>query len=146
MFGLFGFDRYPVTKEGGIYILMKNGTGQLQKKGTMVSTSKTTDNEFVLQSVEYDAIGALYTDIPSGEIGKVVISGYADVLLKDNTAAVHGNWVKCADTDGRADASNAAPPGGGFVNADEHFKEIGHCLQSVTPGINKLCGVILHFN
>lgn len=50
-----------------------------------------------------------------------------------------------SDVDGRANCT-IANPGPGLPAADTHFKEIGHCLQSVAGGTDKLARVTLHFN
>jgi hypothetical protein len=73
----------------------------------------------------------------------VVVSGIADVLLQDSTASTRGYWVRTSTTTaGRADATNADPPG--LVVA--HMSEIGHCLQSQIAGTNVLARCVLHFN
>jgi len=94
-----------------------------------------------------DAIGAVYeAGVPDGSLCWVTFSGKAYVLLADGTASTAGYWVKSHATDGRADASFALPTGGSFVGIDDHFKEIGHCLETKTAGTNVLCKVMLHFN
>jgi hypothetical protein len=77
----------------------------------------------------------------------VAISGIADVLIEDGTAATRGNWVYTSDAQaGRANATLANPPGGGIPELDTHMREIGHCLQTVTAGNDKLARCLLHFN
>lgn len=131
------------TPEGGIAILLVNKTGVASVKGTVVSASTTTDYAFKIQTDEYDSIGVVYdAGIADGQLCRVVVSGIADVLLKDTTAATHGQWLAAADTDGRALAAAVpAPPA-----TDTHFKEIGHVLQSVNAGVGVLCRAVLHFN
>lgn len=139
-------DATVLTPEGGHLVYMKNGTGSASVKGTLVSPSTTEDFAFVLQANEYDTIGVVYTGgIANGQLVPLVISGFADVLLKDNTAATHGNLLIAADTDGRANCT-VSNPGSGLPATDTHFKECGHCLESVTAGTNKLARCILHFN
>ena len=76
-----------------------------------------------------------------------VVSGIAEVLLEDGTASIHGYWARTSITDaGRADITNAEPPGGGIPQADIHFREIGHCLESKSSGTDVLAKVVLHFN
>lgn len=133
------------TPEGGRTVRLINKTGAPTVKGAMVSASPTVDGAFVLQSNEYDTIGAVYeAGIPDGMSCRVVGAGVAQVLLENGTAATRGNWVHAAATDGRADASLAAPGGAGFPEAAEHFKELGHCIETVTAGTDKLARVVLH--
>jgi hypothetical protein len=142
-----GTIRIPISSEGGYLTQMINKTGAPSVKGTIVSASTAHANSFMLQANEYDAIGAVYEDgIADGDLCSVVTHGIADLLLEDTTAAVLGAWVKCSSTDGRADASQLAPSGGGFVNATEHFKEIGHCLEAKNAGSDVLARCLIHFN
>lgn len=98
------------------------------------------------QANEFDSIGVVYeAGIADGASMWVVIAGQADVLLEDGTAATRGNLAIASDVDGRADCS-VANPGVGLPAVDVHFKEIGHCLQTVTAGTNKLARCTLHFN
>jgi hypothetical protein len=136
-----------ITPEGGIAVSLINKTGVSSVKGSVVSTSTTTDNAFTLQANEFDSIGVVYTDgVADGSDCLVVVSGIAEVLLKNGTASTRGYWVKCADTDGRADASNSMPSGGSFALVDDHFKEVGHCLESKVAGTNVLAKCVLHQN
>lgn len=132
-------ERVLFTPEGGFAVPLINKTGAPSVKGMLVSASKTVANAFVAQTNEYDAIGAVYdAGIADGSECRVVIYGVAEVLLEDGKPAAPGNWVHAAETDGRVDASLAQPAGAGFTEASEHFKEIGHCISSVTAGTNKL--------
>lgn len=136
-----------LTKEGGIAIRILNKTGAASVKGTVVRMDSTTQNSFNLQAAQYDAIGAVYeSGIADGALCWVVMMGIAEVLLEDSTASTTGNWVYASTVDGRANASLAQPAGAGFVNAEEHFKEIGHCLETKNAGTNVLCKVLMHFN
>ena len=76
-----------------------------------------------------------------------MIHGIADVLLEDATASTLAYWARTSITQaGRADITNAAPPGGGVAAIDRHFREIGHCIQAVTAGTDKLARIVMHFN
>lgn len=124
-----------------------NKTGSPSVKGTIVSASPNHDLSFILQTIQYDAIGVVYQDgVADGDLCYIIIAGIADVLLENNTASVRGNWVYASTADGRANASLLEPSGGGFTNAQEHFKEIGHCLESKTSGTNVLAKCLIHFN
>lgn len=134
------------TPEGGIAVRYLNKTGAPSVKGTLVTASTVTDLGVVLQSGEYDTFGVVYeSGIPDGAMMLVVVSGHADVLLEDGTAATRGNLAIASDVDGRADCT-LSTPGVGLPAVDTHFKEIGHCLQTVTAGTNKLARCTLHFN
>ncbi len=134
-----------MTAEGGLAVRLVNKTGAASVKGTLAEASSAQDSAFGVADAEYDTIGAVYENgIADGALCWVVIGGIAEVLLEDATAATRHNWVHSATTDGRADASLAEPSGGGFNNANEHFKEIGHCLESVAAGTDKLCKILMH--
>lgn len=65
----------------------------------------------------------------------VTVLGDAYALLKDDTASTHGNRVKVSDTvAGRVDASNTAPEGGTIAALNDHFSEVGHCVESISAG------------
>jgi len=132
------------TEEGGFAILLTNKTGAASVKGTIVEADTTTDNAFKASAASSDdPIGIVYeAGVADGSECWVVIYGIAEVLLKDTTASTRGYWVMTSDAAGRADATNAAPPG--FVAS--HFQEIGHCIESKTAGTDVLAKIVMHFN
>jgi len=138
-----------LTIEGGIAVRLTNKTGANSVKGTVVVADNAVDNSFDFSIAdEVQPIGVLYEDgIADGEEVFVVVVGIADVLLEDGTASTRGNWVRTSENDaGRADATNAAPPGGGIPELDIHMAEIGHCLESQSSGTDVLAKCVLHFN
>jgi hypothetical protein len=138
-------DVIKFTPEGGIAFRMINKTGAASVKGSMVAPASAITNGFVLQSSEFDTIGAVYEDgIADGELCWVVKLGTAEVLLEDGTDAAAGNWVRASDVDGRADASLAQPPGNFNTATVEHFKEVGHCQETKAAGTNVLVKINLH--
>ena len=138
-------DVIKFTPEGGIAFRMINKTGTASIKGTAVSPASAITNGFVLQSNEFDTIGFVYEDgIADGELCWVVKLGTAEALLEDGTASTAGNWVRASDVDGRADASLSAPPGNFNTATVEHFKEIGHCLETKAAGTNVLAKINIH--
>jgi len=142
--GIAGF-----TTEGGLAIRLVNKTGAPSVKGTIVEADGSTDFAFDITVVADDhAIGVVYeSGIPDGGSCLVVVAGIAEVLLEDTTAATRGYWVATSATQaGRADATNAAPPGGGIPELDEHMTELGHALESVVGGTDKLATIMMHFN
>lgn len=138
-----------VTPDGGVAVRLTNKTGSASVKGSLVEASSSVDNAFSLSGADdVDPIGVVYEDgIADGSECWVVIFGRAQILLQDSTAATRGYWVRTSTTTGgRADATLTAPPGAGIPEHDIHFKEVGHCLESVTAGTDKLCWIMMHFN
>ena len=136
-----------VTPEGGIAIWLTNLTGAPSVKGTLVETNETTSGGFDVLGDLYDCVGIVYEDgVADGEQCLIVVTGVAEVLLKDTTASVTGNWVKASDVNGRADATLPLPSGGTIAQLQEHFQEIGHCIETKTAGTDVLAKIVLHFN
>lgn len=141
-------DKAGITPEGGIMVKLTNKTGVNSVKGTIVMVSAGTDNAFDVNGGNgAQPIGIVYDDgIADASECWVVVSGIAQVLLKAMTASTRGHWVEVSDAAGRADATAAAPPGGGVPELDIHMQEIGHCLESQGAGADVLCLCVLHFN
>jgi len=136
--------KFMVTAIGGIAIRLKNKTGGLSVKGTVIAASPTTALSFTPEANMFDAIGVVYeSGIADGSDCWFVISGIAEVLWKNSTTATKGYVALSDTTDGRA--SNVEVPSSNPVVA-EHFREIGHVLEDNAGGINQLVKVILHFN
>lgn len=132
------------TPEGGLAILMKNRSGAPTVKGSSVHTSTTYDNAFELQTSGFDTIGFVYeSGIADGDDCYIVIAGIADVLWKDGETSTRGYVALADDVDGRC--YNVAVPSANPVVA-EHFREIGHVLESKGSGTNVLVKCIVHFN
>lgn len=131
-----------LTIEGGFATKMTNKTGSASVKGTIVRADTANDNAFTIAPISSDMpIAVVYeAGIADGSECWVVVSGIAEVLLKDGTASGHGNWVETADVAGRANATGANP------NTVTHMQEIGHCVESKTSGTDVLAKVVLHFN
>lgn len=137
------------TAEGGLAVQLINKTGAVSVKGTVVETSPTDDNAVGLEEADgLDPIGVIYEDgVVDGDPVWVVVSGVAEVLLEDGTASTRNYWVRTSTSvAGRADATNAGPPGGTVAALETHAKEIGHCLESKTSGSDVLAKCVLHFN
>ena len=133
-----------VTAEGGFAVRLTNKTGANSVKGTVVEADGAVDDAFELAPADAtDAIGVVYEDgIADGAECWIVWGGIADVLLKDGTAATRHYWVMVSDVAGRADATSAVPPGAVLA----HFREIGHCVESVGSGTDVLARIAVHFN
>jgi hypothetical protein len=135
-----------ISPEGGILTVLTNKTGAASIKGTLVQASAANDKSFVAADTNgFTSMGAVYDDgIADGKPCRVVICGVADVLLQDGTASAAGDWVRVsASAAGRATAHTGVPSP---PTADTHFKEIGHCIQTVSSGTNVLTKIIMHFN
>jgi hypothetical protein len=137
---------YAGEFKGGSFAWLTNKTGAASVKGTMASPSATTDLAFDLVTNQYDAIGVVFDDgVPDGGLCRVVINGLVQVLFENGNAPVREYWLRASTVAGRG-YNEAAPSGGGFVNAAEHFKEVGHVLESKTAGTDVLAWCLVHFN
>lgn len=135
-----------LTPEGGLAIQLLNVTGSNVLKGSLLSSSPgTSDLSFVLCSSQYDGIGTAYEFIPATKRGWVTISGVADFLLQNGTSAVRGDWIRASTVEGRC-TPNSPPAGLGAITADEHFKEIGHCLETKAGAADVFVKGIIRFN
>ncbi len=138
------------TEEGGLAIRLINNTGAASVKGSVVDASHSVEAAVELEGAgDLDPIGVIYDDgVADGDWVWIVVSGIADVLLEDGTGSTYGNWVETSGTAaGRADATNAAPPASGVIGeVQEHFREIGHCLETKGAGTGVLARCVLHFN
>jgi hypothetical protein len=131
-----------LTDEGGFAVHMTNKTGAVTVKGEIVSVSTAYDNAAMLGPANGDMpIGVFYeSGIADGSEVWVVVSGIADVMMKNTVAPVHGYVAFLSDTAGRADCSSGLP------SAAQHFREMGHLMESKTGGTSVLSKIVLHFN
>lgn len=129
-------------------IQLINKTGNPSVYGEVVIASTGTDYAFELAGIdEAQPIGIVYeAGVADGSLCWIVIHGSAQVLLEDTTAATHGFWAYTANTAGRADITNAAPPGGAFPQIDNHMRELGHCIESAGAGTDVLAEILVHLN
>lgn len=136
-------DVTTLQNPSNLTIKLINKTGSSSVLGSVISSSDAHNLSFRLQENEYDAIGIVAENgIADGQECRIIVSGKAQVLLKDTVSSTRGHVVFSADTDGRAiTAAIPTPP-----NADSHFKEIGHCIESKDAGTNVLAWCIIHFN
>lgn len=137
------------TFEGGLAVKMLNKTGSNSVKGTVVYLSTTTERAVDINPADEDeAMGIIYDDdIADGEFVWIVIQGIVDILIQDGQTTTVGFWVRTSITQaGRADITNAGPPGGGVTEIDRHFRELGHCQETKSSGTDVLARCIIHFN
>ena len=130
------------TADGGLYITLINNTGTASVKGTVVSASTTIDNGVDIAPADSDMpIGAIAENgIANGSPVKVTVSGKAYVLIKDGLVSTRGYWCGMSDTAGRMYEAAVVPA------ATNHFREIGHSLQSAAAGASVLILIDMHFN
>lgn len=141
-------NRTRLTDLGGIAVRLVNRTGATSIKGTLVEAGYNENDSFNLADADdRQPMGCVEeSGILDGEPCWVVISGIADVLIKDGTTATRGYWACASSVPGRADITNENPPGNGVAQHNQHFKEIGHCLQSAAAGTDVLVRIVMHFN
>jgi hypothetical protein len=137
------------NEKGGVLTSYINDTGANSIKGTTLTVSTSVNDGVKVNSADIpNTMGIMYSHgVPNGGRVWVVTMGPAQVLLEDGTAATRGYWVKVSDSqNGRADATNPFPPGGGIPEIDDHFSEIGHCMEDQSSGTDVLCWVHTHYN
>ncbi len=137
------------TSLGGICARLTNKTGSNSVAGEVVIASTGTDDAVALTGAdESQPIGVFLDDgVADGDEAWIVTGDIADVMIEDGSTATRGYWVRTSITDaGRADITNAAPPGGGTPELDRHMAEIGHCLESKGSGTDVLARCVLHLN
>lgn len=135
--------KYRLTNEGGFAIRAVNNTGHTSIKGELLraatgynlSVTTTSPDDQVPLGVTYES------GVPQASYMWVVVSGLAQVLLKDSSASGAGGWAETSDANGRAEVNVSVEPN----PASRHDEEIGHCIENVAGGTDKLAYVILHF-
>ena len=133
------------TGERGILMKLLNKTGATTVKGMVIAADPDVDMAFEKQSSEYDAFGIVQeAGVADGSEAWIWLNGsIAEVLWKDGETATRAYVALCADTDGRA--YNIAVPSGS-PGIGDHWKEIGHVMESKSSGTDVLVRVHLHFN
>lgn len=133
--------KFKITAEGGYAIKLTNRTGVNSVKGQIVKCDTANDNSFIVTGASDDfPIGIVYENgIANGSECWIVVSGIADVLIKDTVAPVRGYVAFVSNVGGRADISATAP-------VNDHWREIGHTLESKSAGTDILIKCVLHFN
>jgi hypothetical protein len=146
----YGYD--ASTLERGPQMKLTNKSGSNTVKGTIVTSygASAVDLAFTTNPADIPkAFGVVYeAGVADGSDAWIWMDGaIAKVLLQNSTSATRDYWSKVSDTvAGRADITNLSPPGGTITAIEDHLSEIGHCLESVTAGTDKLALVKLHFN
>ena len=135
-----------MTSIGGFAVKLTNKTGSASVAGQLVEASDSNDDAVELCSTsDVDCIGVfLESGIADGKEAWIVVSGIADVAFEDNHAPARGDWVATSTSDAGYAVSQASP-----AAAPAHFREIGHCIESVLAGgggTHVLARCVLHFN
>lgn len=140
----------PSTGERGTQMRLLNKTGAASVKGSLVESDNTVDQAFqLIPADDPDPIGIVYeAGVADGEECWVwVPQSLCQVLLEDGTATARENWVYVSENAaGRADGSNAAPPGGTIAALETHFHEIGHAAEAQASGTDVLALIHFHVN
>lgn len=142
--GLAKTPRIMMTPEGGLAIRMTNKTLTTSVKGSIVQIYNSTaiDNAVDLSGANsIHPIGIMYDGgVADGDECWVVVSGRAQVLLKDGQAGVKEYWLGTSGTVGRANCKTDP------ASQSEHMQEIGHCMEAIASGTDVLAYAVLHFN
>jgi hypothetical protein len=135
------------TAEGGLKVRLVNKTGAASVKGTLVRSDTNTSGGFIVAPGDSDeCIGVVYeSGVADGSECWIVVSGIAEVLLKNSTGSLAGGWAYMSDVAGRM-ITASDPPGGTIGALDNHMKEIGHSIQYHAGGTDVLVKIIMHFN
>ena len=138
---------FLVTPEGGIAVKLINKTGSPSVKGMVVKNSPNTTNAVELTDIAgaglYMPIGVFYENGKiDGDYCWVVISGIAYVYITIGLAVDLGAGLRTSATTAGTTHQFTPTPAD-----DEHFREIGHTLESKTiADANRLVRAVLHFN
>ena len=150
---LAGNEKIKFTDIGGLAVKLANGTGGATIKGTAVAlgdplVGDTAGSFKLAPASSFVACGiVLESGIAAGQDAWVVISGFADVLIKDGTAATKGYWAKMSDVAGRVGITEAeGPMGSTYATLGDHMREIGFAVETQGSGTDVLCRALLHFN
>jgi hypothetical protein len=121
---LFSF----ITDEGGTTTVLVNDTGANSVKGTLVKGSSSGASSVVAGDTTW--VGVIYEDgIKDGNDVRVVVSGIAQVLLKDTIGATQGDLLGISSVAGRVDTT--------------YTVKVGQALETVAGGTDVLISVLL---
>lgn len=138
---MFSTSKVKLTAEGGVAILMVNGTGGTSVVGNTVALDTSNDSKFILAPTNAEMpIGVVYNAVADGASAWIVVAGIASVLFKDGVAPLHGSVAFSSSAAGRADCSATLP------GVESHNREIGHCMESKSAGTNVVANCLLHWN
>jgi hypothetical protein len=133
-----------VNREGGVMVLLK-ACEPLVKGNIVQATATVLLGVGKTPTTSFDPIGVVYTDslgsftVASGAWVWVVHSGPCQVLT-DSAASLSNILCTSTTTRGTANDVGSPPP----VSTADHFREVGHLLQSVP--VATLAWAIVHWN
>ena len=130
-----------LTSEGGFAIKLSNKSGNLIKKGTLVSLSVLDAGGIVLTGQSNSSsspVGVVYEDAANNSDCWIVVSGIAGVLMKNNQNSNAGDRICVSDVNGRV------VPVSSNQSVDK-VNTIGYCLESKSSGTDVLVKIVLKF-
>lgn len=136
-----------ITEQGEYQILLRNASGHTSKRGEVLVCSFDTDLAVTTCAVNSKLPFGIFgsTGIPNGGLAWVTIGGKGQFLLDDSTGSIRGYWINTSHTStGKAQTWMSEPSQPTF-STTEHDEECGHCLETVTAGVDKLFWGIVHF-
>jgi hypothetical protein len=117
-----------ITTEGGITSVLNNGTGANSIKGTLVKGGASGASSVVAGDTSW--VGVIYENNRSdGDTVRVVVSGIAQVLLKDTVGVTVGELVGISSVAGRVDTT--------------YTVKVGQVLETIIAGTDQLVTVLL---
>jgi hypothetical protein len=136
-----------ISPLGGLCVKLTNKTGGVTVQGQLVKPDTAVNDAFILCATsDQEVMGViLEAGVADGSEAWVVVAGIADVAFEDNTAAARQDWVSVSTTDAGYAVGAAAAPGA----VVGHFREVGHCIESVAAGgagTRILARCVIHFN
>jgi hypothetical protein len=138
---LIGDPSHVRTGEGGIGMTMTAGENLTRGEIVYFNQAGTSMRVYKAPTSNDMPVGIVYQSATTGNAVIIVYAGCAYVLFQNSHAPTLGYiCLTSATTAGRAyNASSAA-------SVAEHFREIGHTMETVSSGTNVLARVWLHFN
>ena len=139
-------DKAAISPIGGDLTRLTNKTGGVSEAGRLIEASTTTDDAFEYADANgTECMGIIYEDgVPDGDECWIAEGKIAEVLFEDNHGPNRHDWVATSISEAGYATSQESP-----AASPQHFREIGHCIQSVSAGgegthVKARC--LLHFN
>ena len=136
-----------ITTQGEFQVLLYNHSGHTSVRGEVLRTSMSYDFSVTTNIIAgVTPIGVMGSaGVADGGLVWVTFNGRAQVLLEDGQASTRSYWIgPSATVNGRAVTAAAEPTQPTFSTV-EHDQEIGHCIETVSSGTDKLFWAMIHF-
>ncbi len=140
--GSWDSEKYSITLDGAFCVKLVNKTGADSAEGNPVSVPIASDNIDVNGSVKLtiangeNSVGIVQdSGVADGETIRVAFGGLSNVLLKNNTSCVKGEYAYMSDTIGRVVSTPTKATAG--------EKMLGVFTASVTGGTDILAPIII---